>query len=52
LLVRLILQNKGKLSKGKRETFSEISDQEIDRIEKAVWRAGQENLQDQLSENR
>jgi len=42
LLVRLILQNKGKLSKEKRATFSEISDQEIDRIEKAVWGAWQE----------
>jgi hypothetical protein len=30
LLVRFILQNKGRLSKGKRPTFSEISDQEID----------------------
>jgi hypothetical protein len=47
LLVRLILQNKGKLSKGKRDTFSEISDQEIDRIEKAVWGAWQESRQDQ-----
>ena len=46
LLVRLILQNKGKLSKGKRDTFSEITDQEIDRIEKAVWRTWQESRQD------
>jgi hypothetical protein len=36
LLARFILQNKGRLSKGTRTTFSEISDQEIDRIEKAV----------------
>jgi hypothetical protein len=39
LLVRFILQNKGRLSTGKRTTFSEISDSEIDQIEKAVWRA-------------
>jgi hypothetical protein len=31
LLVRLILQNKGK-----RTSFAEITDQEVDRIEKAV----------------
>jgi hypothetical protein len=42
LLVRFILQNKGRLSKGKRTTFSEISDEEIDRIEKAVWGAWQD----------
>ncbi len=41
LLIRLILQNKGKLSKGKRPAFSEISDEEIDRIEEAVWGAWQ-----------
>jgi hypothetical protein len=52
LLVRLILQNKGKLSKGKRAAFSEITDQEIDRIEKAVWGAWQESRQDQLPEER
>jgi len=39
LLVRFILQNKGRLSKGKRASFSEISDQEIVRIEEAVWGA-------------
>lgn len=44
LLVRLILQNKGKLAKGKRSSFSEITDQEIDQIEKAVWGVCQENL--------
>ena len=44
LLVRLILQNKGKLAKGKRTSFAEITDQEIDRIEKAVWGVCQENL--------
>lgn len=42
LLVSFILQNKGRLSKVKRTTFSEISDQEIDRIEKAVWEAWQD----------
>jgi hypothetical protein len=52
LLVRLILQNKGKISKGKRDTFSEISNQEIDRIEKAVWGAWQESRQDQPPEER
>jgi Fic/DOC family len=41
LLIRLILQNKGKLSKGKRSVFPEISDEEIDRIEEAVWGAWQ-----------
>lgn len=39
LLTRLILQNKGKLSKGKRATFAEITDEEISRIEEAVWEA-------------
>jgi Fic family protein len=52
LLVRLILQNKGKLSKVKRASFSEITDQEINRIEKAVWGAWQESRQDQLPEER
>lgn len=52
LLVKLILQSKGKLSKGKRDTFSEISDQEIDRIEKAVWETWQESQQDQPPEQR
>jgi hypothetical protein len=52
LLVRLILQNKGELSKGKRVAFSEITDQEIDRIERAVWGVWQENQQAQLPENR
>ena len=39
LLVRFILQNRGQLSKGKRASFPEISDQEIVRIEEAVWAA-------------
>jgi Fic/DOC family len=42
LLIKLILQNKGKLSNGKRDTFSEISDPEIERIEKSVWEAWQD----------
>jgi hypothetical protein len=52
LLVRLILQNQGKLSKAKRDTFSEIADREIGRIEKAVWEAWLENRQDRLPEGR
>jgi len=52
LLVRLILQNNGKLYKGKRTSFSEITDQEIDQIEKAVRNVWQEGQQDQLSEHR
>jgi DNA polymerase III beta subunit-like protein/Fic/DOC family protein len=39
LLIRLILQNKGKLSKSKRASFSELTDEEISRIEGAVWKA-------------
>jgi hypothetical protein len=38
LLVRLILQNRGKLSLGKRSSFAEIKDDEIRRIEDGVWR--------------
>jgi hypothetical protein len=51
VLVRLILQNKGKLSKGKRAAFSEITDQEIDRIERSVLGAWQESRQDQPPES-
>ena len=51
LLIRLILQNKGKLSKGKRDSFSEISDDEIDRIEKAVWGTWQDAHHTEISEN-
>jgi len=39
LLVRLILQNHGKLSPGKRQAFAEIKDDELNRIEDAVWNA-------------
>lgn len=36
LLVRLIMQNKGRLAKTKRDLFSEITDEELARIEKAI----------------
>ena len=36
LLVRLILQNKGRLAHGRRQTFSELTDDEIAAIESAV----------------
>jgi hypothetical protein len=36
LLARLIMQNKGKLAKSKRDLFSEITDDELARIEQAV----------------
>jgi hypothetical protein len=52
LLVRFILQNKGRRSKGKRTTFSEISDQVIDQIEKAVWEAWQDAHPAQIPEDR
>lgn len=42
LLVRLILQNKGRLSKSKTTAFAEISDDELHEIEKAVWRTWEE----------
>jgi Fic family protein len=42
LLIKLILQNKGKVSKSKRIAFAEISDEEISRIESAVWGAWQQ----------
>ena len=38
LLIRFILQNRGKLSKIKREKYFDfLSDDEMDKIEKAVW---------------
>jgi hypothetical protein len=37
LLIRMILQNKGKISKGKRASFPEVTDLEIERIERVVW---------------
>jgi Fic family protein len=41
LLVRLIHQNKGKLSKGKRQQFAELSDDEISQIESAIQTANE-----------
>lgn len=41
LLIRLIHQNKGKLSKAKRDFFSELSDEEIRRIESAITNVAQ-----------
>jgi hypothetical protein len=42
LMVRLILQNKGKLSKTKRTLFAEVSEDELQEIEKAVSRTREE----------
>jgi hypothetical protein len=42
LLIRLIHQNAGKLSKGKRGTFAELSDEEIGRIESAIKTAAEQ----------
>lgn len=42
LLIKLIHQNKGKLSKGKRDSFSELSDEEIHKIETAIKAATQQ----------
>ncbi len=42
LLVRLVHQNKGKLSKAKRQIFNELKDEEIDRIESAIRTANEE----------
>jgi len=36
LLARLIMQNKGKLAESKRDLFSEITDDELARMEQAV----------------
>jgi hypothetical protein len=36
LLVRLILQNEGKLSKAKRKQFPELTEEEVERIEFGV----------------
>jgi Fic family protein len=36
LLVRLIMQNKGRLAKNKRDLFSEVTDEELAKIEKAI----------------
>jgi len=42
LLVRLILQNNGRLSQTKRATFSELKDEEISFIEEAVTSLSQD----------
>lgn len=39
LFVRLVLENGGRLAKGRRDTFAELSDDEIERLEAAVRRA-------------
>jgi hypothetical protein len=36
LLVRLITQNNGRLAKSKRDMFSEVTDEELERIERAI----------------
>jgi hypothetical protein len=47
LLVRLILQNRGKLSRGKRASFAEIKDDELHRMEEAVWRTWEQEREKQ-----
>jgi hypothetical protein len=42
LLVRLILENKGKLSNSKRTLFAEVSEDELHNIERAVWQTWEE----------
>ena len=49
LLVRLILQNRGKLSRGERPTFAEIKDDELHRIEDAVWHTWEKEREKQDS---
>jgi len=41
LLVRLIHQNKGRLSKAKRQLFAELTDDEVRKIESAITAAGE-----------
>lgn len=41
LLIKLIHQNKGKLSKAKRDTFSELNDEEIVKIEAVIREAAE-----------
>jgi hypothetical protein len=36
LLVRLIMQNNGRLAKNKRDLFFEVTDEELAKIEKAI----------------
>ncbi len=47
LLVRLILQNRGRLPRGKRALFAEIKDDELHRIEEAVWRTWEKEREKQ-----
>ena len=49
LLVRLILQNKGRLSQAKRATFSELNDDELSAIEAAVASCTQASLSGELT---
>ena len=42
LLIRLIHQNRGRLSKAKRDSFSELSEEEINKIEVAIMMAAQQ----------
>jgi hypothetical protein len=42
MLVRLIHQNKGRLSNTKRKLFQELSDAEVERIESAILAAAGE----------
>ncbi len=42
LLIRLIHQNAGKLSKGKRAMFAELSDEEVGKIESAIRTAAEQ----------
>jgi hypothetical protein len=51
LLIRLILQNKSKLSKSKRTAFPEITDEELDQIERAVWGTWQDTQHIAISES-
>lgn len=44
LLVRMILQNKGKLSRAKREKFAELTDEEISKIEIAIAKLNDLNV--------
>lgn len=48
--MRLILQNKGNLSKSKQGSLAEIIDQEVERVETAVWDLWQESHQSQIAD--
>jgi hypothetical protein len=49
ILVRLILQNRGKLSRAKRAAFAEIKDDELRGIEEAVWRTWEKEREKQVT---